>query len=214
MKKTFEWIQKALNKKVNIGQQEKEYQNQTYVLLNAMKYFTLGGTIVSAYILFLAFGGFDNFFEALGKSVLLDVSIYFFMQMLLRSGGMVRFLIVFGFAFVTVLSIYQSMEYQLAKKLNMSVDQINMATIMQVDAYQWFSSFRQGGFVQVILFFLGIGQLAFVNYLEKKEVTDREKAQQRIRNAEAYARIQAQKLAAGVPLRKRGRPRKVVEAIA
>lgn len=206
----FEKIKKLLTKKVNIGQREKEFQDETYMLLNAMKYFTLGGTIVSAYILFLAFGGFDNVVEAVGKAILLDLSIYFFMQMLLRSSGMVRFWIILGFAFVTLMSIYQSMEYQLAKKLSMSVDQINMAVIMKVDMYQWFSSFRQGGIAQVILFFMGIGQLGFINYLERKEIADREKAAQRIRSAEAYARIQAQRMAQGIPMRKRGRPRKVI----
>jgi hypothetical protein len=207
----FEWIKKALTKKVNLDNRQKEYQNQTYILLNAMKYFSLGGTFVSTWILFLAFGGFDNFWEAAGKALLLDVSIFFFMQMLLRSSGTTRVMIILGFAFVTLLSIYQAMEYQIAKKFTMDVNQIDMQTILRVDRYQWFSSFRQGGFVQVILFFLGIGQLAFINNLERKEVEAQEKAAQRVRNAEAYARIRAQQVAQGIPLRKRGRPRKVIE---
>jgi hypothetical protein len=206
MKKLIESVKSALTKKINLGQREKEYKNETYFLLNCMKYFTLAGTVVSAYILFLAFGGTDNLFEAFGKAALLDLSIFFFMQMLLRSTGITQVMIVLGFGFVTLLSIYQSMEFQIAKYLNVPMNQIDLKAILTVDAYQWFSAFRQGGFVQVVLFFLGIGQPAFINYLEKKEIADRERAAQKLKNAEAYEKMKLAKIAQGVVFKKRGRP--------
>lgn len=206
MKKLFEAVKAALTKKINLGQREKEYANQTYLLLNGMKYFTLGGTVVSAYILFLAFGGFDNMAEAFGKAALLDLSIFFFMQMLLRSSGLTQIMIIVGFLFVTLLSIYQSMEFQIAKYLQIDINQINLRAFTMVDTYQWFSAFRHGGFVQVVLFFLGIGQPAFIRYLEKKEIADRERAAQKLRNAEAYEKMKLAKISQGVVFKKRGRP--------
>lgn len=206
MTKIIETIKAALTKKVSLTQRDKEQTETTYILLNSLKYFTLFGTIISAYILFLAFGGYDNLFEAAGKAILIDLSVFFFMQMLLRSGGFTQVMTVTGFAFVTLLSIYQSMEYQLAKYLQISMTRINLAAINEIDAYQWFSAFRQGGVVQVILFFLGIGQPAFTKYLEKKQNQKREETERKLRNAEAWQRVKANKIAQGIPIKKRGRP--------